>query len=107
MSKRMIRTILVLVSMLFLNIEAAQAGLVGKLKLYIAAELPHWLLVMLLGSALLLIPVLLVIFTPLYINNQRLVWHSYFTFHPDLSRFAARRRSVNRIRETLTADKNV
>jgi len=80
MSKRLIRFIAILVSLLFINIEAAQAGLVHRLRLYIKAEMSSEELFFSSLAFLLGTFVLYVIFTPLRINNQRLGWYTYFTF---------------------------
>lgn len=102
MSRRLIKTILVLVSMLFLNIEAAQAGLLGKLRLYIAAEMPPWQLALITCATLALLFFLFVIFTPLQINDQRWSWYSYFTFQPEKSGFGNKKQTVSKISRILT-----
>lgn len=80
MNRRLVKIIIALVSLLFLNIEAAHAGLTIKLKDYIGSGLSPFEIAsgfILTAGALFL---LYVIFTPLRINNQRLSWYSYFTF---------------------------
>src|SRR5690606_29877242 len=101
MSRRLIKTILVLVSMLFLNIEATQAGLLGKLRLYIAAEMPPWQLAFITCGTLGLLFFLFVIFTPLQINDQRWSWYNYFTYHPEKSGFANKKQAVGKISRIL------
>ncbi|MBX3164941.1 MAG: hypothetical protein KF900_10720 [Bacteroidetes bacterium] len=49
MKKRTLKTIIILVSLLFLNIEAAQAGLIHKFKVYIGQEFSGQLLFYTLG----------------------------------------------------------
>lgn len=101
MSKRVVKLILVLVSMLFLNIEAAQAGLVGKLKLLISAELPPQQLTAATICVSVLAVIAYIIFTPIRINNERWPWYDYFRFQPESTSYRKRRIVVKRINKVL------
>lgn len=106
MNKRLLKTILVLVSMLFLNIEAAHAGLVGRLKLYIQSELPtHYLWCVAVATAFMAMLVY-VIFTPISINNQKWSWYNYFSFQPGRSSYGTKRLLIKKITKLL-AQKSV
>ena len=101
MNKRLVKLILVLVSMLFLNIEAAQAGLVTRLRLYISSEVPpHQLMFTLICLSVVFI-FAYIIFTPLHINNERWPWYNYFSFQPESTSFRKKKMVVKRIRAVL------
>ena len=105
MNKRVLKVILVLVSMLFLNIEAAQAGLVNKLKLYIQAEFPPHQLALILFIIFTVSAFCYIIFTPLSINNERWSWYNYFSFQPQNRTYRNKRVLVKRISTILTQRK--
>ena len=105
MSKRVLKVILVLVSMLFLNIEAAQAGLVHKLKLYIQSEFPPHQLALILFVAFTVGAFCYIVFTPLSINNERWSWYNYFSFEAEKSSYRNKRALVKRISGILSQGK--
>jgi hypothetical protein len=104
MSKRLLKVILILVSLLFLNIEAAQAGLVNKLRLYIRAEFPPHQLALILFVVFTLAAFCYIIFTPLSINNERWSWYNYFSFQPEKGGFKNKRALVKRINNILSQE---
>ena len=101
MSKTTVRTIVILVSLLFLNIEAAQAGLLTKLRLLIRAEIPESSLAVLclaIASAVFLV---YVIFSPVPINGR----HRSFRGLPgSVPGFSERRDTVRRIASRLRTE---
>src|SRR5687767_1720255 len=106
MNKRVLKVILVLVSMLFLNIEAAQAGLVSKLKLYIQSEFPPQQLALILMAFFTVAIFSYIIFTPLSINNEKWSWYNYFSFQPERGSYRNKRILVKRINHILVQKKN-
>lgn len=105
MSKRVLKVILVLVGMLFLNIEAAQAGLVHKLRLYIQSEFPPHQLALILFVVFTVGAFCYIVFTPLSINNERWSWYNYFSFEPEKSSYKNKRALVKRINGILSKGK--
>ena len=97
----MIKLILVLVGMLFLNIEAAHAGLVGKVKLYIRAEFAPEQLTAIVAALLGLAVLGYVLFTPVRINNERRRWLNYFSHSNHRKSMRHRRQFVARINHVL------
>lgn len=98
MNRATLRTIIILVSLLFLDIEAAHAGLIQKFRVFILQEFPgyQWLY---LSIALLSAGFLAyVVFTPVVIGKEKWAWLNV----PD---YQARRQSVSRISEILQEDK--
>jgi hypothetical protein len=105
MNRRVLKVILVLVSMLFLNIEAAHAGLVTKLRLYIQAEFPPQHLLFLTFGLFSLGLFAYVVFTPLRINNERLTWLNYFASGTDKNSMRHKRLFVKRTSDILLEKK--
>ena len=102
MNSRTIRVIILLVSLLFLNIEAAQAGLVHKLKLYIRQELSQWELIYILSGMLLFGLLSYIIFTPVLIGSEKWAWYKYFTFNPVRQKYQDKRHMVKKISGILS-----
>ena len=80
MSKKSIKTILLLLAMLFVNIEAAHAGLIHKLKLFIHHEFETWQFILILGSISCLSFLTYIVLTPVAIGKQKLIMLTSFTF---------------------------
>lgn len=66
MKKRTLKTIIILVSLLFLNIEAAQAGLVHKFRAYIVQEFPGNLFIYILGATFTVAALSYIIYVPAF-----------------------------------------
>jgi hypothetical protein len=97
MKNRTIRIIAILVCLLFINIEAAQAGLILKLKLFIRHEfadyrLEYISLILLLTSALAYI-----IFSPVAIGSEKWAWYNYFTYNPGRNNYSNKKDVVKKI----------
>jgi hypothetical protein len=102
MNNRTIRVIIFLVSLLFLNIEAAQAGLIHKLKIYIRHEFTEWQLIYILGGMGLFGILSYIIFTPVLIGSEKWAWYKYFTFNPVRPKYQDKRHVVKKIAGILT-----
>jgi len=102
MNNRTIRVIVLLVSLLFLNIEAAHAGLVHKLKIYIRHEFTEWQLFYILGGIALFGVLSYIIFTPVLIGSEKWAWYKYFTFNPVHQKYQDKRDVVKKISGILT-----
>lgn len=95
------RFIIVLVAMLFLNIEAAQAGLIQRLRVFVDHEFPNqpirlWVLAGVLTGLL-----LYVIFSPIVIGREKWTWIKLFRFQPTTRNYRKKRASITRISEVL------
>lgn len=102
MKKGTIKTILILVSLLFLNIEAAHAGLIGKIKIYIHHEFTDLQLAYSLFSLGAIGFILYVIFAPVEIGKQKRAWLSYYSYSPSRHKYQSKRDSIRKIEEILT-----
>jgi hypothetical protein len=96
MNNRTLKVIVILVPMLFLNIEAAHAGLVHKVKLYILHEFTDFQLIYIFAGVFLLAFFLYIIAMPVNIGKEKRVWFidQDTSFSPD---YGARRQTVKRI----------
>jgi hypothetical protein len=101
MNKSTLRVIIILVSLLFINIEAAQAGLVHKLRLYIRHEFSETQLIYWTVCVLALSSLLYIIFSPLPIGQEKWSWFHYYTYNPKRSSFHRKRAAVTRISKML------
>jgi hypothetical protein len=106
MPKGTIKTILILVSLLFLNIEAAHAGLVGKLKLYIHHEFSDLQLFYSLLFLTFFGFMAYVVFTPVLIGKKKWARLSYYSYPPSRRNYQSKRESIRKIEEILTKRKN-
>jgi hypothetical protein len=102
MNNRTLRVIIFLVGLLFLNIEAAQAGLVHKLKIYISHEFTESQLCYMLGGILVVGALSYVIFTPVFIGSEKWAWYKYFTFNPVHQKYHNKREMVKKINGILS-----
>jgi len=80
MTKKSFKIFVLLVAMLFANIEAAHAGLVHKLKLYIHHEFATWQFVLVLAGLMLFSFLAYIIITPVSIGKQKLIFLTSFSF---------------------------
>jgi hypothetical protein len=96
-----IKTIIVLIALLFINIEAAQAGLVHKLKLYIRHEFSDYQLLYISVAILFLGFLAYIIFTPVLIGKQKWAWLSYYSYNPSRHAYQSRREVIKKISEIL------
>ena len=99
MGKRTFKWIVTLVSLLFLNIEAAQAGLVSRIRLFIEAEFGRSELWYITLSLLAVSAVLYVLFSPVPGVSTRSV-SPFLTVQDSYSK---RKRSVKNIVDALNA----
>ncbi len=81
MNSRTVKVILILVGLLFANIEAAHAGLIHKLKLYIHHEFTDWQFLLALAGTLLFGFLTYIIATPVSIGKQKLIWLTSFSYN--------------------------
>ncbi len=106
MKKSTVKTIIILVGLLFINIEAAQAGLVTKLKLYIRHEFSsfefYYYAVILIAMGFLTY----VIVTPVVIGKQKSVWLNYYSYSTGRYNYQNKRNAVKRISQILNNNSN-
>lgn len=103
MNKGTVKTIIILIGLLFLNIEAAHAGLIGKLKVYIHHEftdLQFFYLLLTLGGISFL---MYVIFTPVVIGKKKWNWLTYYSYAPGKPNFQHKRETIRKIEEILAS----
>jgi hypothetical protein len=98
---RTLRFIILLVALLFMNIEAAHAGLIGQLRLYISAELGHSFLYYSLATTGAVFFLAYVIFSPVHIGSEKWSWYHYFSFNPIKKSFSVKKQAVYRISQIL------
>lgn len=101
MNKSTFRIIIVLVCLLFVNIEAAQAGLVHRIKLFINNEFPPNQFVFLIICASFFIFVAYVVLAPVNIGKEKRAWLDYYRIQPKKRSYQHRRIAVNRISDVL------
>lgn len=102
MSNRTFKTILLLVGLLFINIEAAQAGLIHKLKSYILHEFTDFQLFYISAAVLSVGFLIYVVATPVVIGTQKSVWLDYYPNNPNFSSYQNKKDLVKRITSMLT-----
>lgn len=108
MKNRTLRIIMILVGLLFLNIEAAHAGLVQKIRSYILQEFPdHFLLGAVLIVVLLLTGFLYIIFAPVLIGNEKWDWLNYYSYQPGRHDYQNKRASIRKISGILNSSKEL
>ena len=102
MSNRTFKVIVFLVILLFINIEAAQAGLVHRLKLFIQNEFSDFQLFYISGGTLVVAVLLCIIAMPVHIGKEKRIWFTDI----DVSGahdYRSRRMAVKRISNILTS----
>ena len=104
MKNRTLRVIIILISLLFLNIEAAHAGLIHKLKSYIRLEFTDFELFYIFGGSLSLAFLGYVIFTPVLIGNKKWAWLNYYSYQPNRHDYQSKRDMVKKISGILKND---
>lgn len=103
MKNRTLKVIIILVGSLFLNIEAAHAGLVHKFKVYIHQEFPGYQFVYILGALVALAFFLYIVFTPAFKDKGRFAGSGYYpqpTYH-------SKRLRVKKIADILRAPQSL
>jgi hypothetical protein len=95
------RIIIILVSLLFLNIEAAQAGLVHKFKLYIRHEFSDFQLIYSIGGLLIFGFLSYVIFTPVPIGKEKWAFFNYYYYGAGRHDYQNKRVMVKKIERIL------
>jgi hypothetical protein len=101
MKKGTFRVIIVLVGLLFLNIEAAQAGLINKFKVYIHQEFTDYQLVYFIGGLLIFGFLSYIVFTPIFIGTQKWTWFNYYSYNPNRQDYQSKREMVKKISSIL------
>jgi len=100
MEKRTIKIMTIMVGLLCLNIEAAQAGLVKELQLFVKTHLSEPGLVWSLSGLVFGGSITAVLLLPVKIGNTRKIW--FTKIEPgQLSSWSLRRKSVEQIANTL------
>jgi len=97
MKKGTLRIIIILVGLLFVNIEAAQAGLVHKVKIYIRHEFSDDQFIYLVILSLFLGFLSYIIFTPVLIGKRKWAWLSYYSYSPSRHDYQSKRDMVKKI----------
>jgi hypothetical protein len=97
MKKSTLKTIVVLVGLLFINIEVAQAGLIHKIKIYIRHEFSDYQVVYIMIGLLLLGFLSYVIFTPVLIGKQKSAWLSYYSYASQKPDYQNKRLTIKKI----------
>ncbi len=101
MRNKTFKTIVILVSLLFINIEVAQAGLVHKFKAYIRTELTDYQLIYALIGLLTLSFLSYVILTPVFIGKEKWGFLSYYSYNPAVNRYQNKKITVRKISNIL------
>src|SRR5688572_4885566 len=102
MKNKTLRVIIILVGLLFLNIEAAQAGLVHKLKIYINHEFPNYQFIYITITLLVLALLAYVIFAPVLIGKEKWAWLNYYSYQPNRHDYQSKRVSIQKISGILS-----
>jgi hypothetical protein len=97
MKKGTLRIIIILVSLLFVNIEAAQAGLVHKVKIYIRHEFSDYQLVYFISAMAIIGFLSYIIFTPVHIGKRKWAWLTYYSYSPTRHDYQSKRDVVKKI----------
>lgn len=105
MSKATVKLISLMLSLLFINIEAAQAGLIRRFRVFLHAEFPDshfgvWIL-----TAFLFTFLAYVVFSPLKIGSERWNWLKMYRYNPNTLSFKKKRQTITAIANTLNAGK--
>ena len=101
MKNRIVRIIIILVASLFLNIEAANAGLTHKLNLYIRHGLsdPQWFLMVFGLCAFAFLAY--VVAAPVAIGKHKSPWLGYYSINPGKHSYQNKREMVRKISSIL------
>jgi len=82
---------------LFINIEAAHAGLVQKFKLYIGHEFPGLQFIYIVGAVLTIAFLLYVIFVPAFKESAKIAGNGYYTHNT----YQDKRNNIKKISDIL------
>lgn len=91
------KVIVILVGLLFLNIEAAQAGLIHKFKIYIRHEFSDFQLIYFIGGILIFGFLSYVVFMPVPIGREKWALFSYYSYNPGRHGYQSKRVSIKKI----------
>lgn len=97
MNGRTFKVIVILVGLLFINIEAAQAGLIHKFKSFILHEFSDFQLFYLISGVFAIAFLLYVMFTPVVIGNEKSVWLDYYPPESQRTIYQNKKEMVKRI----------
>ena len=100
MNSSTLKTIIALNLTLFITIEAAQAGILHRVKVFLLQQFDPALLIILSLVIILVSGVLYVLFTPVLIGNQKTVWLNVSGAYKT-RRLRARKAQVKRISAIL------
>lgn len=101
MSKATVKIIGLMVALLFINIEVAQAGLIRRFRVFLHTEFPNSHLGLWILSAILLIFMAYVVFSPLKIGTERWNWLKMYRYNPSTVTFKKKRQAISAIAKTL------
>jgi choline-glycine betaine transporter len=97
MKNKTVRIIVILLCLLFLNIEAAHAGLIQKFKSQVLHEFSDFQLFYLIFGLSIIGFLSYVIFTPISIGKEKLPWYKWSTFSINRHNFNNKRIVIKKI----------
>jgi hypothetical protein len=97
MEKKTFKVIIILVGLLFINIEAAHAGLINKFKMFIKAEFPDYQLIYSIIAFSILAFLSYVVFSPIQIGVQKWSWINYYTYNPSRNSYNSKKQIITKI----------
>jgi hypothetical protein len=103
MSSRTFKVIVLLVGLLFINIEAANAGLVQKITLYIRHEFSNTQLIYFISIFMIVGFLTYVLFTPVSIGKEKRGWLNYYSYSPGGHDYQRKRDVVKKISDILNS----
>lgn len=101
MKNRTVRVIIILIGLLVLNIEAAQAGITHKFKVLIASELSNFQMIYISGGLLTLGFLTYVIFTPAFKEKGKTAAIPAYFFNSSHQNYEIRRQRIKKIADIL------
>jgi len=101
MSNRTFRIIVLLVGLLFINIEAANAGLIQRFRLYIRHEFSNTQLFYIVSIFMILGFLTYVLFTPVSIGKEKRSELNYYSYNPGAKDYQRKRDVVKKISSIL------
>jgi hypothetical protein len=104
MNNRTFKVIIILVGLLFLNIEAAHAGLVHKLKVFITHEFPDYQFLYVTAGLFIFSILSYIIFTPVVIGKEKWMWYHYFSNSARRHDYQSKRALVKKISGILNTE---
>ncbi len=90
-----------LICLLFINIEAAQAGLIQKFKIQVLNDFSEYQLFYLIGSTVVFIFFIYVVFTPISIGKDKFIWYKLDTFALNRHNYQSKRIVIKKISTIL------